>query len=184
MKPRVLYAQQMAEKLLKKFKIQNEVGSVKLDLLCQLLGIEIKYKSLPAHVSGAAMNTGHGRFIIVNESHAPTRQNYTIGHEIGHHILHKWKTVMVDGEPEVYLRSPKQDAMEREANVFAAALIMPEQEIRHWLKTFKGRGLTQDDTIQKLSKLFNVSQQAIKIRIAEFLDSGRRKISPESDFNL
>jgi IrrE N-terminal-like domain len=63
----------------------------------------------------------------------PGRRRFTIGHELGHHVMHR------DDGRSLYCRSrvveeeepaerPRPPVPEQEANVFAAALLMP-----HWL---------------------------------------------------
>lgn len=70
------------------------------------------------------------RRILVNADEHETRQRFTIAHELGH-----WICQCLEGTAEpVYCRANDVDesarALEREANVFAAELLMPEEEVR------------------------------------------------------
>lgn len=96
--------------------------------------------------------------IGVNESHHPLRQRFTIAHELGHFLLgHGMGEDNRDAIDEAF-DSPRPQ--EREANYFASCLLMPEEWVK---KEVKKNGLD----IEKLSKSFNVSKQAITIRLLE-----------------
>jgi len=93
-----------------------------------LLGLEIERAEL--EVSGMLFPAE--RRIIVNADEPETRQRFTIAHELGH-----WVCQCLEGRMEpVYCRAedvgvdPEAKALEREANVFAAELLMPEEAVR------------------------------------------------------
>jgi IrrE N-terminal-like domain len=71
------------------------------------------------------------RRILVNADEPPARQRFTIAHELGH-----WVCQCLEGSVEpVYCRATDvvgetARLAEREANVFAAELLMPEDEVR------------------------------------------------------
>jgi Zn-dependent peptidase ImmA (M78 family) len=70
------------------------------------------------------------RRLLVNVAEHETRQRFTIGHELGH-----WVCQCLEGTIEpVYCRADEVDesarALEREANLFAAELLMPEVAVR------------------------------------------------------
>jgi hypothetical protein len=70
------------------------------------------------------------RRIVVNASEHAVRQRFTIAHELGH-----WVCQVLEGTTKpVYCRSDEVDEsarkLEREANVFAAELLMPEDAVR------------------------------------------------------
>ena len=107
-----------------------------------LLGLRIEENDL-GECSGVLIPSE--RLILVNASEAmsgdtPTRRHrFTIAHELGHWICHASHAV----EPVVtYCRSQDmaQDAdraLEREANVFGAELLMPEPAVRDVWATFR-----------------------------------------------
>jgi Zn-dependent peptidase ImmA (M78 family) len=92
-----------------------------------LLGLALCFSGLD--VSG--MLLPDRREIWVNETDVPGRRRFTVAHEIGH-----WICQALAGRPAaVYCRaedvSESADrAIEREANVFAAELLMPEELVR------------------------------------------------------
>jgi Zn-dependent peptidase ImmA (M78 family) len=92
-----------------------------LGLAVERAGIDCSGMLLPAD-----------RRILVNVREVATRQRFTIAHELGH-----WVCQVLEGDTEpVYCRAedvgldPVAKALEREANVFAAELLMPEDAVR------------------------------------------------------
>lgn len=83
--------------------------------------------------------------IWVNEEEArlwPERERFTIAHELGHHVLHS------TGQQTLFCRKPSVDPedepaappeplpeIEREANAFAAALLMPAAMIERYYRS-------------------------------------------------
>ena len=71
------------------------------------------------------------RVILVNSAEPETRRRFTIAHEIGH-----WICQCLEGSAEPVMCRDKDlstaadRARDREANVFAAELLMPEEAIR------------------------------------------------------
>jgi Zn-dependent peptidase ImmA (M78 family) len=93
---------------------------------------------LGLHVSEADLDGVSGllyparRRIVLNASDGADRKRFTLAHELGH-----WICQCQDGtEQPVYCRAeevtldPEARAVEREANVFAAELLMPEPAVR------------------------------------------------------
>ncbi len=72
------------------------------------------------------------RAVFLNAAEVPARRRFTLAHELGH-----WVCQCLEGtEAPVFCRAeevgldPAVKALEREANVFAAELLMPEDEVR------------------------------------------------------
>ena len=119
-------------------------------------------------ISGAILKAENHYFIIVNPNKPATRQQFTLAHEFGHYFLHKAildkGTKFIDGDPvldsgTILLREDNADPnqLEREANNFAASLIMPESLVKKAWETFKD--------IEACAKVFNVSGAAMSIRL-------------------
>lgn len=129
-------------------------------------------EKLPEIVSGAIVfKKDISKYIILINKHEPiTRQYFTTAHEIGHYFLHgeqiKNGEMIVDYEnildsSNALFRIDAQlaDQIEREANNFAAALLMPERFVRKvW---------TQLKNIEECAKVFNVSVIAMSIRLGK-----------------
>ena len=88
-----------------------------------LLGLAVEARELD--VSGMLLPAE--RRILVNAAEPETRRRFTIAHELGH-----WICQCLEGTAKpVYCRAeeigvdPEAKALEREANIFAANLVMP-----------------------------------------------------------
>src|SRR5260370_2585305 len=105
---------------------------VAVDLVAHRLNLRTEAASLGENVSGLlVVEKGHG-VIGYNETQALVRQRFTIAHEIGHFVLHRSDSssdLFIDTHYIVYRRdaqsSTGQDRREREANRFAAPLLIP-----------------------------------------------------------
>lgn len=145
---------------------------IDVEKIAKHLGLQVIRQDLGADVSGLLI-TGQGSAIIaVHESQIPTRQRFTIAHEIGHHVMgHQFG----DGQVHVdhgFVITPRNsrsetgaDPKEVEANQFAAALLMPSTLIE---REIIERGMTplMDTHVQQLAVTFSVSEQAMTIRLS------------------
>lgn len=108
--------------------------------------------------------------IGVNALHHNNRKRFTIAHEIGHFLLHKNENTFLDHHENFDMvkfrknSSPKTQE-EREANCFAAALLMPAKLLK---KNFVSLQEVMSDTqeiIQWLAKKYAVSADSMKWRL-------------------
>lgn len=113
--------------------------------------------------------------IGVNARQTETRQRFTIAHELGHFLLHTGEGVHVDQHFNIKLRSglssQGRDVEEMEANLFAAELLMPqawlEEDVNNLDPFDLERGPDGElDIVQHLAKRYNVSAQAMSIRLS------------------
>jgi Zn-dependent peptidase ImmA (M78 family) len=119
-----------------------------------LLGLAIHERELDG-ISGLLYP--EERKVYVNASDVPARRRFTIAHELGHWICQclegRGAPVMCRAEDV----SPDADrTLEREANVFAAELLMPEAAVRE--------AATEQDSAAR----FGVSEQAMQWRLFSF----------------
>ena len=95
--------------------------------------------------------------IYVNGDDSLQRQNFTIAHELGHYLLGHRK----ESGYTVLLRNPDEmvkTPIEKEANCFAANLLVPEPFLLQYLEDFPGI------TNYQLTKIFGVSTDVIHYR--------------------
>jgi len=96
--------------------------------------------------------------IVVNRDEFPLRQTFTIAHELGHKVLHEeWAR---SSDYQVLLRDSHEqnrDFREKEADAFAANLLMPR---------FMMDAYYENLSLSELSRLFAVSVPAIKVRLS------------------
>ena len=132
-------------------------------------GARIFIDSLEGDLSGFLYRDQDQVVIGVNTHHAPVRQNFTIGHELGHLLLHDQEQLHVDHGFRVRLRDDKSsqgtDVTEREANFLSASLLMPRKFLEADLQKQEDVDLLDDDFIRDLGKKYGVSTQALVNRL-------------------
>jgi Zn-dependent peptidase ImmA (M78 family)/transcriptional regulator with XRE-family HTH domain len=98
-----------------------------------------------ASVSGVTFKApGKPPLVLLNEMHPADRMRFTLAHEIGHMVMHRF---------------PNAD-MEREANEFASAFLLPTSDI---LSAFQGRRVTLE-LLAALKPEWKVAMQALLMR--------------------
>lgn len=164
---------QIVETLLTRFNVSN--GAVPVENIVRSLGIEIKLDKVDNDLSGFIVRDRQGKKAIIgaNKSHHPHRRRFTIAHEFGHFLLHEGHTVHLDenrGALRVNLRNSEsargEDSDEKEANLFAAELLMPATFLREDLRDKDLDLLGDSHFIEKLAKKYKVSSQALTFRLA------------------
>ena len=73
------------------------------------------------------------RVVFLNAADSPQRRRFTLAHELGHWIcqhLEGTRQPLYCRHEDVTAAAPPDRAREREANVFAAELLMPEPAVR------------------------------------------------------
>jgi Zn-dependent peptidase ImmA (M78 family) len=141
---------------------------VNLNKCIEYLNIQINSLELDEDVSGFLLLKEKKVHIGYNKSNSRQRQRFTIAHEIAHYILHvKNSKLFVDKTQKVLYRDLKSSTgeilQEREANAFAASLLMPQKLLIQELK--KQKSESSKSFVLKLAKKFDVSEQAITIRL-------------------
>ena len=132
-------------------------------------GAQLTYTEFDEAVSGMLYRESDTVLIGINASHAPTRQRFTIAHEIGHLLMHEGRPVVVDRLVRVNLnlRDGASTKEEVEANAFAAALLMPRDLIAAEIERFvtQAQGLVPHQLVDKLASTFDVSAEAMSYRL-------------------
>ena len=147
---------------------QHGLESIPIDpvVLANRLGIKVfNAKFSDDNLVGMIAKQGKDVTMLVNQSDPPARKRFTIAHELGHHFLHLLEDgEFVDGEANLF-REERANVEEMtpdrrqevQANMFAAALLMPEDEVR--------KAWSDLHSVADLAKMFNVSVEAMGIRI-------------------
>lgn len=85
------------------------------------------------------LSRGPGGFLFVNADDPIPRQRFSIAHELGHFLLHadkiraelaQGRILALEHNPQNQEKDPDYEARERQANRFAAELLMPENIVR------------------------------------------------------
>lgn len=93
-------------------------------------------RGLPPEMSGIFLrHSSIGMVILVNYRHARRRKRFSYAHEYAHALLDRKSTSAI-----VSRRENSQDFMERRANAFAAAFLMPADGVRWFLDEVLEKG--------------------------------------------
>jgi len=151
------------------------IGSapVPIKKIIKELGIKLSSFDLGDDVSGVLVIEDNSARIGYNPSESNVRQRFTLAHELGHYILHcdkKQNGLFVDSTKVMFRRQGStalELRQERQANAFAAALLMPDELIKKEYELLNERKdfLTDDNIVKKLSSMFKVSEIAMTYRL-------------------
>lgn len=108
--------QGMVQKLVRKYKTRDPF------LIAEYQNIDIKLADFPDQVKGMAVKVKRRKYIVLNESMDYIDLRGVCGHELGHHNLHPGHSYNFIEEHSLFLPG----RYEREANEFAAALLIDE----------------------------------------------------------
>jgi Zn-dependent peptidase ImmA (M78 family)/transcriptional regulator with XRE-family HTH domain len=98
-----------------------------------------------ASISGMTFRVpGQPPLVLVNAGHPADRMRYTLAHELGHLVMHRFPTA----------------SMEKEADEFASSLLMPRQDLA---PAFAGRRVTLA-LLASLKREWRVSMQSLLVR--------------------
>ena len=148
------------EKLLNQYNI--EAPPVNIEELAGALGITIQYEPADDKLSGFLIRDlkNHRAVIGVNSSHPRNRKRFTIAHEIGHFLLHESEKVYMDGINNIFRvhhrnedSSKGSNVDEKEANLFAAELLMPKKFLAKNLDDCNTLNLLDEERLNKLNLL-------------------------------
>jgi Zn-dependent peptidase ImmA (M78 family) len=157
----------MIEELLATYHITE--APVPVEIIAKAKGARIFYQSLEDDVSGFLYRDKAQAVIGVNTHHAPVRQNFTTAHELGHLLLHDQEQLHIDHGFRLRLRddvsSQGTDEAEREANFFAASILMPRRFLEEDLVHEESVDLLDDDFLSDLARKYGVSAQALVNRL-------------------
>lgn len=138
--------------------------------ISEALGITVKPMDVKERVSGVLVLKDEKATVGYNRMDAPVRQRFTVAHELGHYALHQDEMqLFVDEGYAVAYRDSRSSSgeirREREANAFAAAILMPKYLVEQEVEKLDF-DLGSDDALATLADRFDVSTQAMAYRLA------------------
>lgn len=155
-------ARKRAQQLLKLVGVTQP--PVDVEVIAKYLGFTVLKYPLPDTTSGLTFIEEGIKTIGVNSTHAPTRQRFSVAHELGHylsgHESYDGGGTHVEDRPS-YL--DPQHRQEVEANEFAAELLMPSA----WVKRDAAAGGLAELDAVALAKSYGVSEQAMWIQLLD-----------------
>lgn len=139
--------------------LRENVSSSPCDVsrVATVLGIQVVYEAMDDDVSGFLEQRANGWVAGINAYHHPVRQRFTLAHEIAHFVLHRNDQDSFSDRSFARRRDDRKP-MEREADSFAAALLMPIEDV----KGAVDKGLRN---LNDLARHFDVSALAMRFRL-------------------
>jgi transcriptional regulator with XRE-family HTH domain len=138
---------------------------IDVEALAELCGVRVVHHRFSKELSGLFIATDDGAVIGANKAQVANRQRFTIAHELAHFLLRHHDRFHIDlGLGPEDGNAPFHDwQLEREANDFAAHLLMPATVVRERFK--------RSSSVPELAADFGVSELAMGYRL---LDLGLR----------
>lgn len=148
-----------------------------IERLLDDLSLDLLWEEVPDQDGGQVLGQliPEQHLVVLNELHRRLLEKkqgrlrrYTVGHEIGHWTLHadavrSGTLNLFDGE-RIWCRSGSPDQIERQAEMFAAALLMPTDRLLAALPKQPWRGWPP---VYRLADIFAVNVKPMAIRLEE-----------------
>jgi hypothetical protein len=125
-----------------------------------------------ARISGFIYSDGYIARLLVNSSESITRRRFSIAHELGHFILHcrPIAEAIANGEPFIDMLDldvEGHELREKEADEFAATLLMPKAIILSLANQAISQGKYEEQVIKEVAEYMLVSRRAAQRRLAQ-----------------
>lgn len=117
--------------------------------LANALNVEVQIGNTGS-CSGCYMFLKNHRYIFLNQELEELEANMVLAHELGHAVMHRKQNCYFLREKTLLL-----PGIEREANLFAAELLIPEETILEY----------PDYSIEQLARLLGYREQFVKIKL-------------------
>lgn len=164
------YIRSLVQELLKEHRIRS--ASVDVTAIAKEMGIEVQATPAEDELSGFLYRdrTRNRAVIGINANQSLNRQHFTTAHELGHFLLHDFDHVHVDRQFKVWLRSEASsqgtDDEEKEANLFAAELLMPAHFLEEDMEEIGALDLLDEKILKQLADKYEVSTHAMTFRLS------------------
>lgn len=162
--------EQKANSILSRFGIKSPAVSV--GDIARRSGLELIPYEFGENISGALFMENQKATIGFNPNDPVVRQRFTIAHELGHFFMHKKddSTIYFD-KPQILFRDESNSTglkKEREANAFAACILMPEHMVLRSFEIIRAKNsqLIDEEIIKTLAREYKVSQMAMSYRLS------------------
>lgn len=118
-----------------------------------LLVEEVDLGDFGANVSGFLEPSRE--IIYVNKKDSTAKKAFTVAHELAHWLMHADDLEQVSVYYRTPLGAPTQDEKEKEANAFAARLLVPKGMLEKY----------KDEEVSTIAKIFGVSEDLVGFRL-------------------
>lgn len=125
-------------------------------------GVKLYFDDLGDGESAACVREAAGSAILMNRNEAPWRQRFSFAHELFHLVT--WSSAMA-AWPVRSSEPPWLERAEKLANVFAASLLLPGEDLREEFQSrFSDRAPSDADFVD-MARSFGVSSEALLWRL-------------------
>jgi Zn-dependent peptidase ImmA (M78 family)/DNA-binding XRE family transcriptional regulator len=124
-----------------------------LTLLLENNGVFIGYLPLPQKIDGISFWINKRPYVLINRGAYACRARFDLAHELGHLVLHT-SLAQEDLDKKEIL-----DLVEKQANLFSSAFLVPEKAIAQEFYS------TDLNALKDLKKRWGVSMQALVMRL-------------------
>lgn len=156
----------IASALARKFRIENGMSlteAINLKSLLLKLNILTIFRPLSDRFYGMSLQSKSGmKFMLINSNNPKGRQHFTIAHELYHMFIDE------DPCPHICFQDGSKKSIQEEVNadMFAAALLMPEEGLHEFISTKEIKEKQLDlSTILKIEQYYSVSRAALLVRL-------------------
>lgn len=133
---------------------------VNVKTILRKLRILTMYRPLSENSFGISIKTDGAMFMMVNSNSTRGRQHFTIAHELYH--------LFYDENPEPHVCCGVATGVEKDANLFASALLMPREGLLQEISEQEIRQHKVDmATVLRLEQLFGVSRMSLLVRLKD-----------------
>ena len=150
---------QEAERLISSYKITSP--PVDPEAIAEAIGVSVVYARFSGEIDAklSGYSDSQNKTIVINANIPANRKTFTIAHELGHHVMHR-EYLADDGSYQVFPRFNEYEEgkpdEEREADVFAANLLVPAKFLRRYKDVA---------SVAELARTFCVSEAVILNRL-------------------
>ena len=120
------------EAIQKANRVVRQCGTRNADRIARELGLIVMPRDF-SRQKGAYIVIERNRYIFINKHLDPVMHDIVLLHEIGHDCLHRREAIQVGGLQEFNIFDMRDQRMEYEANMFAAQVALPDEEILEYL---------------------------------------------------
>lgn len=118
------------------------------------------YRPLSENSYGISIKTDGAMFMMINSNSTRGRQHFTIAHELYH--------LFYDENPEPHVCCGVAAGVEKDANLFASALLMPREGVLQEISEQEVRQHKVDmATVLRIEQLFGVSRKSLLVRLRD-----------------
>jgi len=139
----------------------NPYEAVDCEKLLLQLNVLTLFRPLSPRFSGMSEKRNDKCFMLINSDQILNRQHFTIAHELYH--------LFIQTEFKIHICNPDglhvKDIEEKKADIFAAALLMPELGLKRLIPVSELEQGVKLSTLFKLESYFSVSHAALLYRL-------------------